>query len=182
MLVLRPLTDADIDAVAAMNVRTWQAGYAGIMPAEILDALDPAEFAEIRRARTAPPGAQTLVAEDGGTIVGFTSFGPHPRQHGGAEYADGIGEIYAIYVAPERWGTGAGGALMAAARAALTAAGHSEMRLWVLAENHRARRFYERAGLVPDGARGTFTPPGGTAELDEVRYAMRLTGPELGTK
>ena len=33
MLVLRPLTDADIDAVAAMQVRTWQAGYAGIMPA-----------------------------------------------------------------------------------------------------------------------------------------------------
>ena len=174
MLVLRPLTDADIDAVAAMHVRTWQAGYAGIMPAEVLDTLDPAAFAETRRARNAPPGARTLVAEDAGTIVGFVSFGPHRRQNGDNQYVDGIGEIYAIYVAPERWGTGAGRALMTAAREALAAAGRSELRLWVLAENHRARRFYERAGMAPDGAVDTFTPPGSTVGLVEIRYAMRL--------
>ena len=174
MLVLRPLTDADIDAVAAMHVRTWQAGYAGIMPAEVLDSLDPAAFAESRRSRNAWPGAQTVVAEDGGTIVGFTSFGPHRKQHGGPEVVDGVGEIYAIYAAPERWGTGVGRALMTAARDGLAAAGYTEVRLWVLAENARARRFYERAGMVTDGARGTFTPAGSTAELAEVRYAMRL--------
>jgi GNAT superfamily N-acetyltransferase len=173
MLVLRPLTDADIDAVAAMHVRTWQAGYAGIMPAEVLDTLDPAEFAETRRARNAPPGTQTLVAEDDGTIVGFASFGPPLQQHGD-EPVDGVGEVYAIYVAPERWGTGAGRALMAAARDGLATAGHTEMRLWVLADNRRARRFYERAGMAPDGARAMYTPPGSTVGLAEVRYAMRL--------
>ena len=87
---------------------------------------------------------------------------------------DRIGEIYAIYVAPERWGTGVGRALMTAARDALAAAGNAEIRLWVLAENARARRFYERAGMVTDGALGTFTPAGSTVELAEVRYAMRL--------
>jgi GNAT superfamily N-acetyltransferase len=174
MLVLRPLTDADIDTLAVMHVRTWQAGYAGIMPAEVLDALDPAVFAQSRRSRRVPPGAQTLVAEDDGTIVGFVSFGPHLRQQREDEYVDGIGEVYAIYVAPERWGTGTGRALMTAARDALAMAGHGEMRLWVLTENHRARRFYERAGMVPDGARATFTPPGSTAELAEIRYAMPL--------
>jgi ribosomal protein S18 acetylase RimI-like enzyme len=174
MLVLRPLTDADVDAVADVHVRTWRVGYAGIMPAEVLDALDPAAFAESRRSRNAWPGAQTLVAEDGGTIVGFTSFGPHRRQHGGAEFMDGIGEIYAIYVAPERWGTGVGRALMTAARDALAAAGNTELRLWVLTDNVRARRFYERAGMVADGALGTFTPQGSTAQLAEIRYAMRL--------
>jgi RimJ/RimL family protein N-acetyltransferase len=63
---------------------------------------------------------------------------------------------------------------MAAARRALATAGHSEVRLWVLVDNHRARRFYERAGMAPDGARETFTPPGGTAELAEIRYSQRL--------
>jgi ribosomal protein S18 acetylase RimI-like enzyme len=182
MLVLRPLTDADIDAVAALNVRTWQAAYAGIMPAEVLDALDPVAFAESRRSPNRPPGAHTVVADDGGVIVGFVSFGPHSRQHGGDEYVAGVGEIYAIYVAPERWGTGAGRALMAAARQALAAAGHSEMRLWVLAENHRARRFYERAGMALDGARDTFTPAGGTVALAEIRYSLRLAEPDRGTK
>src|SRR5919202_5154316 len=98
-----------------MQVRTWQAVYAGIMPAEVLDGLDPGAFAESRR-RRGPAGARTLVAEDGGRIVGFVSFGPHRPQHGGDECVEGIGEIYAIYVAPERWGTGAGRALMDAAR------------------------------------------------------------------
>src|ERR687886_499785 len=115
MLALRPLTDADVDALAAMHVRTWQAGYAGIMPAEVLDGLEPAAFAESRR-RRGPAGAQTLVAEDGGTIVGFV-------------------EIYAIYVATEGWGTGAGHALMDGAREALAAAGNTEVRLWVLEAN-----------------------------------------------
>ncbi|HEY7273731.1 MAG TPA: GNAT family N-acetyltransferase [Actinoplanes sp.] len=174
MLVLRPLTDADVDAVAAVHVRTWQVGYAGIMPDEVLNALDPAVFAESRRSRNAWPGAQTVVAEDDGTIVGFTSFGPHRREHGGSEFVPGIGEIYAIYVTPERWGTGVGRALMTAARDALAAAGDAEMRLWVLTENVRARRFYERAGMVADGAISTFTPQGSTAELAEIRYAMRL--------
>jgi GNAT superfamily N-acetyltransferase len=174
MLVLRPLTHTDIDAVAAMHVRTWQAGYAGIMPGEVLDALDPAVFAESRRSRAAPPGAQTLVAEDDGVIVGFASFGPRLVQDDSDLSTAGIGEVYAIYVAPERWGTGAGRALMTAAREALAAAGFAVMRLWVLAENHRARRFYERAGMAPDGARDTFTPPGSSAELPEIRYAMRL--------
>lgn len=48
------------------------------------------------------------------------------------------------------------------------------MRLWVLEENDRARRFYERMGLAPDGARDTFTPDGTTVELPEVRYAGPL--------
>src|SRR4051794_19126496 len=132
---IRPLTDADIDALAAVHVRTWQAAYAGIVPAEVLDALDPAEFARIRRTRVAPPGAATIVAEtDDGTLAGFANYGPC-RRLDGSGYDDTIGEVYAIYVAPERWGTGAGRALLTAARQALTAT--SEVRIWVLADNHR---------------------------------------------
>jgi ribosomal protein S18 acetylase RimI-like enzyme len=123
---------------------------------------------------SAPPGAHTLIAEDGGAIVGFVAFGRHCRQHGGDEYVPGIGEIYAIYVAPERWGTGAGHALLEAAREAMAAAGNAELRLWVLEANARARRFYERAGMAADGARDAYTPPGAAAGLPEIRYAMRL--------
>ena len=31
MLEIRPQTDADIDEVAALHLRTWQVGYAGIL-------------------------------------------------------------------------------------------------------------------------------------------------------
>jgi RimJ/RimL family protein N-acetyltransferase len=63
---------------------------------------------------------------------------------------------------------------MAAARQALAAAGYPEYRLWVLEENHRARRFYERAGMAPDGDRDVYTPRGSSVALPEVRYAASL--------
>jgi GNAT superfamily N-acetyltransferase len=168
MTDIRPLTDADIDPVAALHVRTWQAGYAGIIPADFLAALDPAVFAERRRSGTRPPGAATLVAVDDGVIIGFASFGPDRSGE------PGTAELYALYVEPDRWGTGAGRALMQAAREALTRDGLATMRLWVLEDNHRARRFYERAGLTPDGGRDVFTPRGTTVELAEIRYSGRL--------
>ncbi|BFU42946.1 N-acetyltransferase family protein [Krasilnikovia sp. MM14-A1004] len=175
MLVLRELTDADVDPVAALHVRAWQAGYAGIVPADVLDALDPADFAQRRRTMAAPPGARTVVADDGGVIVGFVSFGPYLVNEN-PEYDAAIGQVYAIYVEPGRWRGGAGRALITAARAGLTAAGARELRLWVLAENHRARRFYEHAGLTCDGTQDFYTPRGSTTPLPEVRYAAPLAG------
>jgi ribosomal protein S18 acetylase RimI-like enzyme len=173
MVEIRELTDADIDPVAAVHVRSWQKGYAGIVPAEVLDALDPARFAARRRELSVPAGARTVVADDAGTIAGFVSFGPGrvPQQHG--EYDRSAGEIYAIYVDPDRWGGGVGRLLIAAAIDGLTP-DYPEMRLWVLEENHRARRFYERAGMAPDGARELYRPPGGDTEVPEIRYSRRL--------
>jgi GNAT superfamily N-acetyltransferase len=173
MVEIRPIAEADIDVVAALHVRTWQAGYAGIVPAEVLDALDPAAFAERRRTRPAPAGAQTLVATERGTIVGFASFGRY-RLKPADEDDPAAGELYAIYVDPGHWGGGTGRALLARAKAELAAAGYTEMRLWVLTDNDRGRRFYDRAGLAPDGAHQTYTPRGSTTELPEVRYATRL--------
>jgi GNAT superfamily N-acetyltransferase len=174
MLAVRAMTEADIDAVATVHVRTWQAGYAGIMPDAVLDTLDPAVNASRRRAAPPVAGARTLVAEEDGAIVGFTSFGPYRIQGRDGEYDPAIGELYAIYVTPGRWGTGAGRALMTACRDALAADGYPEFRLWVLEANDRARRFYERAGLAPDGAREMYTPRDSATELPEIRYAARL--------
>jgi GNAT superfamily N-acetyltransferase len=173
MVVIRTLTDADIPAVAAVHVRAWQSGYAGILAADYLAGLDPAGFARHRRERTPPPGARTLVAVADGVVVGFVSFGPY-RVDSGEGHNPAIGELYAIYVEPDRWRAGTGRKLLAAARAGLTEAGYPVLRLWVFEDNHRARRFYGKAGLTPDGARQFFTPRGSTAELPEVRYSARL--------
>ena len=174
MLVVRAMTEADIDAVATVQVRGWQVGYAGIVPDAVLAALDPAVNAAHRRARPVIPGTHTLVAVADGEVIGFTSFGPYRVQGPADEFDPAIGELYAIYVSPDRWGAGAGRALIDACRAALAAEGYPEFRLWVLEANDRARRFYERAGMAPDGAREMYTPPNSTTELPEIRYAARL--------
>ena len=88
-----------------------------------------------------------------------------------------IGEVTAIYVDPPWWGTGAGQALMDAARQRLTERGFTTVRLWVLAANHQARRFYERSGFALDGATAGYPvarADGSIIELPEVRYARPL--------
>jgi len=63
-----------------------------------------------------------------------------------------------LYVLPEWWGSGVAGELHDAALAAMPDC--AEVKLWVLEENRRARRFYEKHGWRPNGeARVVEFPP-----------------------
>ncbi|MEU4241546.1 GNAT family N-acetyltransferase [Actinoplanes sp. NPDC026619] len=167
-MTIRPITEADYLAVGEVHVRSWRVGYAGIVPDDYLAALDPAVNAERRRDHPRPPGSQTLVAENADeTIVGFASFGPDREDQQS-------GEIYAIYVRPDHWRHGAGRHLFTAAMAHLRESGYRQMRLWVLTENARARQFYERMEMAPDGATDTYTPNGTETQLPELRYTRPL--------
>jgi GNAT superfamily N-acetyltransferase len=82
------------------------------------------------------PGSHRLAGRAG--IVGFG--------HVGSARADGAaGELYGFYVHPEVWGTGIGDALIERCHQAL-ALRFDDALLWVLTDNPRARRFYERNG------------------------------------
>jgi GNAT superfamily N-acetyltransferase len=59
--------------------------------------------------------------------------------------------LEALYVRPSGWGTGIADELHAWALDELRAADVATARLWVLEENIRARRFYERRGWTADG-------------------------------
>jgi GNAT superfamily N-acetyltransferase len=157
--VIRPGTPADAEAVARVHVRTWQAAYAHVFPATRL-----AELSVERRAkqwREWPP----LVAVVDGVVVGFVSVGVSRDD-------DAVGELFAIYVDPERWGTGVGRELIAAGGKRLCELGHADAILWVLEDNPRARRFYERAGWHHDGATRSIEIFG--LQVLEVRYRKEL--------
>ncbi|MFF1922091.1 GNAT family N-acetyltransferase [Streptomyces sp. NPDC058221] len=166
------MTIDDCEAVATVRVRGWQSAYAGLMPQTHLDAMDIAEDAERRRGFfTAAREVVNVVAERTASgVVGWAAYGPY--RENGRRLARG--ELYAIYVSPERTGTGVGRALMAEVLARATAAGYPDLALWVLRENAPARRFYARAGFRPDGAEEPFEVDG--VPVPEVRY-VRSLGP-----
>ena len=164
MTEVRPATPDDAWAIADVQVETWRAAYVGVMPQEVLDGLDVDERAQAWSHWLTVETSAQFVAERSGAVVGFVSAGP-------CRHEDASGEIYAIYVRPDAWGTGSGWALMDAAVAWL-AEHWQEAILWVAEENPRARDFYERYGWVAEGTRVEEVVPG--AEVPEVLY--RLSG------
>ncbi|AXE83187.1 GNAT family N-acetyltransferase [Streptomyces atratus] len=169
-VLVRDMTVDDCEAVARVRVRGWQAAYAGLMPQSHLDAMDIAEDAERRREFFAEGNpVVNVVAERADLgVIGWACYGPY-RENGRRATR---GQLYAIYVLPEQIGTGAGRALMAKMLTRATADGFPDLALWVLKENARARRFYERSGFLPDGAEEPFEVDG--VLVPEVRYVRAL--------
>src|SRR5512146_115725 len=157
---IRPGSPDDALAIETIRVHGWRSAYRHVFPAADLDAMpvDPERWRS--RLHVPPPGWTTVVCVDEGHVVGFASTGPSRDE-------DELGELYAIYVDPDAWSTGAGRALMAAAESALATQYRAAL-LWVLEDNPRARGFYERAGWAPDGVRKAEERLGVRAA--EVRY------------
>lgn len=159
----------DAAAIARVHLETWRTGYEHVFGRERLAELtEQLPAREARWTRNLAEGrSTTFVAVADGDVVGFASVGAAREEDNPA-----AGELWAIYVLPAHWGRGAGRALLAEATEHLRAQGYAEAMLWVLGDNPRARRFYERSGWRTDGGVKDETHLG--LELAEVRYRRKL--------
>jgi ribosomal protein S18 acetylase RimI-like enzyme len=167
---VRAATVSDAKQVADIHVRSWQAAHAGLLPQEYLDSLRatrPTEWQEILVASDWPKSGVLLVAPEK-EVIGYAEFGP--TRDDGEDRAQ-VAEIRDIYLVPEAWGKGIGKRLMSTAIARLGSAGYSQVTLWVLASNTRARGFYTRCGWIEDGARSDVTQG---FPIEEVRYRKQI--------
>lgn len=154
---IRTAAETDSLALGKIYSESWKVGYKGIIPQSYLDALT----AENR----APKKVHNyIVAEADGKIVGLINVGLARDFSVSRE----IGELRAIYVLPRFWGSGAAAKLFAAGAERLKNEGYAGFYLWVLEENHRARKFYEKMGCRL-GAE-TKTADIGGKDLTEVKY------------
>ncbi|MGH3257834.1 MAG: GNAT family N-acetyltransferase [Streptosporangiaceae bacterium] len=194
MVVIRSASAADAAQIAAVMQASWRAAYEDIIAPEVIGRVTASDGgARIRQSFRTRPWQKTFVAVEAPAsqpaarrkrdaadgIVGYAFFGPeqdvlgapwpHPLSPEGEQGQ--VAELYALYVHPAWWSTGTGRALMDRVLDTVTVAGYLSVRLWVLRDNFRARRFYERAGFAPDGASHTLNGLGG---VTEVRYRRVL--------
>ena len=187
VVVIRAGSVADAAQVAAVQREGWLAAYDGIIATDIINRVTvPDGGARVRQSFRTRPWQRMLVAiADGGNpvgIIGYASYGPetdvlsapwpHPLSSDGKDGR--VAELYALYVHPAWWSTGTGRALMERVLARSSAARYASITLWVLRDNQRARRFYEKAGFAADGATNVLTGLGGVPEL---RYRRALDPP-----
>jgi ribosomal protein S18 acetylase RimI-like enzyme len=163
--LVRPAELGDAAAIARVHVATWRSAYRGLLPDAFLDTLSEARYEERWQRSLANHGARVYVAEDQQEIVAFASGG---RERAGEQGYKG--ELYAIYVLEEAQGRGHGRGLVRAIVGGLRELGLADMIVWVLRDNARARRFYERLGGVYVRSQPITI---GTSLLEEVSYGWR---------
>lgn len=170
--VVRDATVEDAAGIARVHTRTWQRAYDHVFPTHRLAGLVEEHRAEQWREWLSSPRPRrhVLVADMDGDIVGFASVGPSEDPEANP---DVVGELYAIYVLPEAWGRGLGRALMTELLARMRGEGFREAILWVLEDNPRTRRYYERAGWYHDGGEKQQTLL--DIEVPLVRYRISLS-------
>jgi GNAT superfamily N-acetyltransferase len=166
---IRLAVPGDGEGIGRVQVDSWRAAYAGLMPDAVLAGLSAEQRGAAWRGRLERPEVperRCFVVDVSAEVLGFASTGPSRDEGADRETA----EIYALYLAPTAWGRGYGRALFAAAVDDLGARGFSAVTLWVLGGKLRARCFYEAAGMRPDG--GAKVEIEGGAELPHLRYRL----------
>lgn len=139
IIIKKMETDDEIRGKAFVHWKSWQEAYPGLVDQAYLDKLTLKKCEDMAYRW---PG-NLLVAKDHERVVGFVGFGDR------GEEAPETGEIFALYVLAEYYGKGVAQQLMEAGLKQLEA--YPQICLWVLKENQRAIRFYEKCGFIPDG-------------------------------
>lgn len=141
MLSIRTARASDVQAIAHVDVETWRTTYPGMLPDDLLTALDQRQRArQWSRFIAHRPDDVVLAYDEWDNLQGFGSCGV--QRETALPYA---GEIFTLYVAPDHQGRGIGRQLLLALFQRMLDEGLSSAMLWVLAANP-ARYFYERVG------------------------------------
>jgi ribosomal protein S18 acetylase RimI-like enzyme len=172
VVTIRPARVDDADGVGAVHVRAWQSAYRGLMPDDYLDGLQAQDHATRWREHLVAPttAAELFVVVEDHRVVGFASVGPALD----GDVSSDTGQLYAINLDPHVWGRGIGRALLSGMTDRLSELGYVEAVLWVVPDNHRARRLYEAAGWSDDDLRRDDEVFG--VVVPEMRYRRRLAG------
>ena len=168
MVSLRAATAKDKGNVADVHVRSWQFGYQGLIPEDVLARMKPEDRAKRYTFGDGDATSPlTIVATEGEDIRGFVTLGQSRDVN-----SSHVGEIFALYVDPDFWGQGVGRRLILNARTYLREMSFTIANLWVLEGNLRAIRFYERDGWSSEGLSREEVHWG--VAVNEIRFTRSL--------
>jgi ribosomal protein S18 acetylase RimI-like enzyme len=136
---IRPAVAEDVPAIGAVFDAAVRAGW-GYLGDLVNEPMFTPEDWEQLVAEHAPPNVLLVAVDENDGVVGYTAV--HPED----------GEMFLLFVHPAQAGRGIGRSLLAAAHAALHAAGCRKAFLYVHEQNERALAVYAAAGYRPDGS------------------------------
>ncbi|GEP11650.1 GNAT family N-acetyltransferase [Methylobacterium gnaphalii] len=133
----------DIGMLSAVFEAAWREAYQGVIPGVALQKFIAKRGPSAWRGMIGR-GRGLAAMEFGDQVVAYAAYGRSRDRTLTAE-----GEVDELYVAPEYQGIGLGSRLFRAVRNDLADHGLARVGVWALADNDRARAFYEALGGRP---------------------------------
>lgn len=151
----------DAKYCADIHAESWTFAYSNIVPKDIIDQHNARWPMVWRKMLVNNVDSHYVIVLDS-KIIGFLTIAVSRD----SDLKDIFYEIIGLYFDPEYIGLGYGKQAMDWVKKEIKSRGYDNISLWVLKENNRARKFYEKSGFKPDGK----VKPSGLADAQEVRY------------
>ncbi len=140
MYKIREAIQSDCDGIGKVYCDSWKAAYQNMLPKAYLASLTAENCVPDK------VSANDIVLAGQERVLGICHIS-EARSRDEKEW----GEVVAIYLLPEIWGSGVGSELLQSAVRKLKQNGLKNVCLWVLKDNIRARKFYEKNGFIKSG-------------------------------
>lgn len=160
---IRWAVEADAGELGMIHANSWKVAYDGIIPNAVLEKVSSEKRAASFLKVITEKSEETAVVVADTRIVGFITLGRCRDEDLSIDH----GEVWGIYLSPGNWRIGIGSLLLNWGISELAASGYKKVSLWVLEDNHNARRFYENHGFIHDG---TIKQLMIGKEINEIRY------------
>lgn len=166
--MIRPAHDDEAARIAEIHLAAWRRGCCDILPADVLDGVSLERRTRDWTQWLALAGSSTFVSEQDGRLVGFATIASL-RANGRPSRT--VVEVRMLYVDPEHWRAGIGRELHDRVFDVARERGFTQIVLWVLSGNRRARAFYAALGFEPDRTRRVTL---GGHPVGETRYCLSV--------
>jgi ribosomal protein S18 acetylase RimI-like enzyme len=166
---VRHATLADAAAVANLHLIASRALHEGQVPEAHWQATPMAQRVRFWKEAIEFGEPQVMVATLDGEIAGFVGF----DRSRDPKSKNTTGELWALYVDPERLGQGLGLALWDAAREGLQDEDCTDVTVWVPLASAQALRFFDAAGFKREMNTARTVPLGGV-RVEEIRFKRAL--------
>jgi N-acetylglutamate synthase-like GNAT family acetyltransferase len=169
-MLIRPVKESDIPAVAKVHVESWKVAFKGILSENFLEQLKAERFEKVWGDLLKRSNRLNLLIEEHKNVIGFISFEISAEEKKSTE-----GEIIALYIDYLSWRHGAGTSLIEQAKIHMKKNGFETAFLWTMAHNAISRSFFDKTGFILTGEQRTSERNG--EHFEEVRYKIIL--PEI---
>lgn len=161
---IRLATLEDVKCCADIHAKSWEFAYSGIVSKDVIDKHNARWPMIWNTMLTNNTDSHYAVVLDS-IIIGFLTISVSRDD----DLNQSFYEIIGLYLDPKFIGYGYGKRAMDWIKREIKSRGYDSISLWVLDENDRAKRFYEKSGFKADGN----NKPSGLGDTREVRYIYK---------